>query len=109
MDPMLELARHPDVLEAIGRIEQGRAVRALDARRGEQNDEQGDPTRRKQDVIEAARDLLVMQQLARDYPNAWMTEVVHAFYNTPDLAATAWVELRYCRQSVNDLAIRCMG
>ena len=59
--------------------------------------------RRKQDLIEAVRDLLVMRQLATDYPNVWMTEVVHAFYKTPDVAATAWVELRYCRQFLTDL------
>ena len=108
MDPMLELARHPDILEAIGRIEHGRAIRAFDEPRdkqnGEQTDEQGEPALRKQDLIKAARDLLVMRQLATDYPNVWMTEVVHAFYKTPDVAATAWVELRYCRQFLNDLA-----
>src|SRR5262249_13343609 len=107
MDPMLELAQHPDILDAIRSIEQGRAIRAFDEPSGKQNGEQDQAARRKQDVINAARDLLVMQQLAQDYPNVWMMEVVRAFYNTPEVAAAAWVELRYCRQfvkAVKDLA-----
>jgi predicted acylesterase/phospholipase RssA len=79
---MLELARHPDIVEAIGRMRGGDAA--------------------------DAHGLLAMKVLAREQPNVWVTEVVHAFYAKPTLARAAWVELRYCRQFVRDIARRTL-
>src|SRR5262245_55664179 len=84
MDPMLELARHPDIVEAIERIDD------------------------QDEVGAAAHDLLLTEELAGSYPNAWLTEVVHAFYAQPRLASAAWVQLRYCKQFVTDVARRSL-
>ena len=75
MDYLVELARHPDILEAI-----------------------------KLDSSEPAKYLRRISFLATDYPNAWVVEVVHQFYACPKLASQAWENLRYCATSRRRLA-----
>jgi len=70
MDYLVELARRPDLLEAIKH-------KSLDS---------SDP----------AKSLLGVAFLATEYPNAWIVEVVHQFYAHPELASQVWVNLRYC-------------
>src|SRR5262245_2079693 len=83
MDPLLDLARHPDIVEAIERVRDG-------------------------DAAPAAKELLVLKSLANEHRNAWVTEVAHEFYKQPALARFAWVELRYCKQFVTDIARRSL-
>ena len=67
MDYLVELARHPDILQAID-MESGRP----------------------------AEDLRQIAFLADEHPNAWIVEVVHTFYAEPVFASRVWVNLRYC-------------
>ena len=78
MDYMLELARHPDLLEAI-------KLKSLDS-------------------SEPAKSLRDVDFLATEYPNAWIVEVVHQFYAYPEFASQVWVNLRYCATFRRQLA-----
>ena len=78
MDYMLELARHPDLLEAI-------KLKSLDS-------------------SEPAKSLREVAFLATEYPNAWIVEVVHQFYAYPEFASQVWVNLRYCATFRRQLA-----
>jgi hypothetical protein len=80
MDYMVELASHPDLLEAIG-METG--------------------TR--------AESLKKVAFLAEEHPNAWIAEVVHAFYEDPAFASKVWVNLRYCATFTPRLAEHTLG
>ncbi len=42
--------------------------------------------------------------LIEEHPNVWIAQVVHEFYRLPELAADAWLELKYCEQFPNQLA-----
>src|SRR5215217_4710568 len=86
MDHMLELARHPDVREALGLV-----MANHDSPGGDE-------------VAEAAKALAAKDFLALEHPNAWVIEVVHEFYVHPQLAAEVWVKLRYCRTFCRELA-----
>ena len=76
MDYLLELALHPDVLEAIDS--------AL-------NDE----AKLTPEALASLRELKRVSFLATQHPNAWVTEVLHAFYAHADLARLVWVNLRH--------------
>lgn len=78
MDYLVELARRPDLLEAIKH-------KSLDA-------------------SEPAKSLLGVDFLATEYPNAWVVEVVHQFYAHPEFASRVWVNLRYCATFRRQLA-----
>jgi hypothetical protein len=78
MDYMLELARHPDLLEAI--------------------------EHKSLDSSEPAVSLRQVKFLAKQYPNAWIVEVVHQFYAHPEFASQVWVNLRYCAAFRRQLA-----
>lgn len=80
MDYMVELARHPDALEAI--------------------------KHESLNSFEAAVYLRQVAFLATEYPNAWIVELVHQFYAHPDFASQVWVNLRYCAASRRQLAQR---
>lgn len=67
MDYLVELARHPDILQAI--------------------DIEGSP---------AAQALRRLAFLTDEHANTWIAEVVHAFYADPEFASRVWVNLRYC-------------
>jgi glycerophosphoryl diester phosphodiesterase len=78
MDYLVELARHPDLLEAI-------KLKSLDS---------SDP----------AVSLRRVAFLATEYPNVWFVEVVHQFYAHPEFASQVWVNLRYCATFRRQLA-----
>ena len=87
MDYLLELARNPDLQQAITIT--------------------GDE---EKDLTPAARaSLLELQRvsfLATQHPNAWVTEVLHAFYEHPDLAKAVWVNLRHTDRNRTVIASR---
>ena len=86
MDYFLELASHPDVLEAIRR-ERDRNLKHA----------------------KAADDLLLSEFLSEEHPTAWTIEVLRAFYRTPEFAARVWRNLRYCegfRQRLSEYKLR---
>ena len=89
MDHMLELARHRDVPEALRLII-------------EDPDQPTDAGARE--LVTHAGKLLKMEFLATEHPNAWAIEAVHAFYESPVLAANVWVKLRFCRTFRKELA-----
>jgi Patatin-like phospholipase len=80
MDHMVELARHPDLLEAIDLEPLRSSASAASLRR--------------------------VAFLATEHPNAWIVEVVHQFYADPTFASQVWVNLRYCAAFRRQLAER---
>lgn len=78
MDYLVELARHPDILEAIH-------LKSLDSSK-------------------PAVSLREVDFLATEHPNAWVVEVVHQFYANPEFASEVWANLRYCAASRRRLA-----
>jgi glycerophosphoryl diester phosphodiesterase len=71
MDYLVELARHPDILEAIKLA-----------------------IKNESDESEPVASLRRVGFLATEYPNAWIVEVVHQFYAHPEFASGVWAKVR---------------
>ena len=96
MDYMAELAEHPNVLEALALLRadvvKGMARAPLEPA-----------------AAAALERLSQCSSFLRDeHPHTWVTELIHAFYQTPPLAAAAWKYLRYCAGFRHTLAERLL-
>jgi len=78
VDYLLELAQDPDLREAI-------AITA------------GEQTNLSAEACASLSELQRLQFLAAQHPNAWVIEVLHAFYEHPDLATQVWLPSRRSR------------
>jgi hypothetical protein len=95
MDYMAELAEHPDMYAAPVAVK-GELGCSL-------SDERDSPCGFLHQLVGAApeNDNAVAhsdspkRDLHTQQPHAWITEVIHAFYARPQLAARAWKQLRY--------------
>ena len=87
MDYLLELARDPDLQQAI-------TITA--------GDDGGLSAGARRSLLELQR----VSFLATQHPNAWTTEVLHTLYEHPDLARAVWVNLRYADRNRTVIASR---